>query len=121
MRIPAWATGGFNQNIGYMCGTFTTELGDVFQNLELDKRMIMEEKPCLDWKIVYKLKKSKKGNYPEPMEFMYGYAITCHAAQGSTWDKVLVIEEGFPYKKDEHQRWLYTACTRPSSKLVLVR
>jgi ATP-dependent exoDNAse (exonuclease V) alpha subunit len=51
----------------------------------------------------------------------YGYAITCHAAQGSEWDKVLVIEESFPFDKTEHARWLYTACTRASDKLVLVR
>ena len=26
--------------------------------------------------------------------------------------KVLVIEERFPFDKEEHKRWLYTACTR---------
>ena len=51
----------------------------------------------------------------------YGYAITCHCAQGSEWDKVLVIEENFPFDKNEHARWLYTACTRPSQKLLLLR
>ncbi len=40
---------------------------------------------------------------------------------GSEWDKVLVIEEKFPFDKEEHKRWLYTACTRAAKKLVLVR
>lgn len=44
-----------------------------------------------------------------------------HKSQGSEWDKVLVIEEGFPFKKEEHARWLYTTVTRASSKLVLVK
>ena len=57
----------------------------------------------------------------EPLEFNYGYAITAHRAQGSEWDKVLVFEERFPFSDEEHRRWLYTACTRPSQKLVLVR
>ena len=63
---------------------------------------------------------SKKSEYEAPIEFNYGYAITCHRAQGSQWDKVLVVEERFPFEPIEHARWLYTACTRPESKLVLV-
>ena len=35
--------------------------------------------------------------------------------------KVLVIEEKFPFPKEEHARWLYTAVTRAASRLVLVR
>jgi hypothetical protein len=49
------------------------------------------------------------------------YAITGHKAQGSQWEKVLVFEENFPFDKMEHARWLYTAATRASDKLVLVR
>ena len=56
-----------------------------------------------------------------PKHITYGYALTCHAAQGSDWDKVLVLEESFPFDKIEHSRWVYTACTRASEKLVLVR
>ena len=55
------------------------------------------------------------------MEFTYGYAVTTHKAQGSEWDKVLILEEKFPFEKEEHARWLYTAVTRASEKLVLVR
>ena len=40
---------------------------------------------------------------------------------GSEWDKVLIIEENFPFDKEEHKRWLYTAVTRAASKVVLVK
>ena len=55
-----------------------------------------------------------------PFEFAYAYGITCHKAQGSEWGKVLVIEERFPFDKEEHARWAYTAATRASDKLVWV-
>ena len=55
------------------------------------------------------------------MDFTYGYCITCHKAQGSQWNKVLVIEERFPFDKEEHARWLYTACTRAIDRLVIIR
>jgi exodeoxyribonuclease-5 len=56
-----------------------------------------------------------------PYEFTYGYAITGHKAQGSQWSKVVVYEEGFPFVKEEHARWLYTCITRAQEKLVLLR
>ena len=73
-------------------------------------------------KILFRLGKLKnKIGDIVPREFAFGYAITTHKAQGSEWDKVLVIEEKFPFSKEEHARWLYTAVTRASEKLVLVR
>ena len=73
---------------------------------------------ALDWKTEYRLGKNRP--FLVPMEFTYAYAITCHKSQGSEWDKVLVIEEKFPFNKLEHARGLYTACTRAEEKLVLV-
>lgn len=55
-----------------------------------------------------------------PMEFDYGYAITAWKAQGSEWDKVLVFEEDFPRKREDHRRALYTAITRAKKKLTLI-
>lgn len=52
-------------------------------------------------------------------ELDYGYAITCHKSQGSEFDKVVVLEEIL--RGDQHKNWLYTAVTRASQKLVLVR
>ena len=98
---------------------FTSDSGANFGDLGLDTHMVLTGEKCVDWKTAYKVNKSKK--FMLPLEFTYGYAITCHKAQGSEFDKVLVLEEKFPFNKEEHARWLYTACTRASEKLVLVR
>ena len=98
------------------------DMDDVYLMTEMDRQMIMSGIKCCDWKLSYQLGKLRP-TYGEivPKEFTYAYAITCHKAQGSEWNKVLVLEESFPFDKKEHIRWLYTACTRASEKLVLVR
>ena len=103
-------------------GKFTTDDGDLFSHIDMDKHMIETGEPFLDWRESYALGKLKQriGDIT-PRSFTYGYAITCHKSQGSEWDKVLVIEEDFPFDKTEHARWLYTGCTRASEKLVLMR
>ena len=65
--------------------------------------------------------KNEKTKHLVPYDFTYGYAITCHKSQGSQWPKVLGVEEKFPFDKTEHARWLYTAATRASDKLVIVK
>ena len=58
------------------------------------------------------------GNELPGEPFAYGYAITCHKAQGSQWDSVLVIDESRVFR--EHRwRWLYTAVTRAVSRVVV--
>jgi superfamily I DNA/RNA helicase len=53
--------------------------------------------------------------------FNYGYAITTHAAQGSQWKKVLVVEERLSPTQEMHNRWLYTAVTRSEDRLVILK
>lgn len=106
-----------NLQFSVTMGDFLTDTG-VYSSLEMDTQMILTGEKCCDWKTAYRLEKKMAGIVP--LEFTYGYAITCHKAQGSEWGKVLVIEEKFPFKAEEHARWLYTACTRASEKLVLV-
>jgi hypothetical protein len=50
------------------------------------------------------------------MPLDYSYAITCHAAQGDEWDRVLVIEESCPYWNQT--RWNHIAGRR-AAKLLL--
>lgn len=52
--------------------------------------------------------------------FEYGYCISCHKAQGSEFDNVVVFDESYAFKEDR-ARWLYTAITRAKEKLVIVR
>lgn len=52
--------------------------------------------------------------------FEYGYCISCHKAQGSEFDNVIVFDESYAFKEDNN-RWLYTAVTRAKKKLILLR
>ena len=102
-------------------GEFTTDDGELFSHVDMDKYMIEYGEPFLDWKESYALGKLRmKIGDITPRAFDYAYAITCHKSQGSEWDNVCVLEESFPFDREEHARWLYTAVTRASEKLVLV-
>ena len=98
------------------------ETQDIYSMVEIDHHMMLTGEKCCDWRLSYQLGKLKP-RYGEivPKEFTYAYAITTHKSQGSEWDKVVVLEEKFPFDRIEHARWLYTAATRASEKLVLVR
>jgi hypothetical protein len=69
------------------------------------------------------------------IQLKYGYAITCHKAQGGEWDEVFVFwDKGnklnfnflidFQLKlgkqNEEYYRWAYTAITRASKNLYVV-
>jgi ATP-dependent exoDNAse (exonuclease V) alpha subunit len=54
------------------------------------------------------------------IELDWAFATTCHKAQGSEWEKVLIIDEGWPNNRADVQRWRYTAATRARSKLVIM-
>jgi exodeoxyribonuclease V len=53
------------------------------------------------------------------VEATYGWAITCHKAQGSQWNKVMVIDESRSFRNLRRQ-WLYTAITRAEERLTIV-
>lgn len=52
-------------------------------------------------------------------EFTFGYALTCHKAQGSQWNDIIVFDESATFREDR-ARWLYTAITRAATKLTVV-
>lgn len=119
--IPNWIKND-RHRIYTLRADIEPEAGSDFPAVSIDKDFLVSESPCVDWRVSYQLGKIKhKIGDILPRQITYGYALTCHASQGSEWDKVLVLEESFPFDKKEHQRWLYTACTRCSQKLVLMR
>jgi exodeoxyribonuclease-5 len=61
----------------------------------------------------------KAGTYPKN-PFSFAYAITCHKAQGSQWDSVFVIDEGWLWKQDRN-KWLYTSITRAAKRVTIIR
>jgi len=67
-------------------------------------------------------KKIKEDPYYNALQIKFGYAVTCHKAQGGQWPAVLV-DQGYLTDEminTEYLRWLYTAFTRASEKLYLV-
>lgn len=120
--IPNYIKNLDNYFIESFNANFRPEVGSIYPEFKFDKRFLIEEVSDITPQIEYQIRRNTFLEIPDiPLRMTYGYAITCHSAQGSQWDKVLVLEEKFPYDKEEHARWLYTACTRPAQKLVLVR
>ncbi len=67
-------------------------------------------------------KKIAEDPYLNSLQVKFGYAITCHKAQGGQWSAVFV-DQGYLTEEMlgiEYIRWLYTAITRASEKLYLV-
>ena len=54
------------------------------------------------------------------IETVWGYAITCHKAQGSQWENVIVYDDGLSRTAEDRNRWLYTAITRAERGLVIL-
>lgn len=116
-KYPIWELSELEVPILHL--GFKTDLNEQFNSIWTDYTAITTGEKFFKPEQEYLIYRNK--NYEAPIEFNYGYAITCHRAQGSEWNKVLVFEENFPFQKEEHARWLYTACTRASEKLILVR
>ena len=108
-----------NSRVEKFYSNLKTEFGN-FNFLDLDKEMFVTGKPTLDNKEEYKVYKSKYRN-SIPLRFEYGYAITVWKAQGSQFNNVLVFEENFPFDKEEHKKYLYTAITRAIDKCIIVK
>ena len=104
-------------NILYANMTFED---DIFTMIPIDYQYFQTGVPALTPTELYRLSRSK-ADFEAPYDFTYGYCITCHKAQGSQWDKVLFIEEGFPYERKLRTQLLYTAATRAAEKLVIIR
>ncbi|QAS54761.1 hypothetical protein HLI_21120 (plasmid) [Halobacillus litoralis] len=68
---------------------------------------------------VGKEEKLRGEEYSSYVDMDYGYAITCNKAQGSEFGNVVVWNEVLNYK--EHEKWLYTAITRASNNLILIK
>ncbi|MBR3432467.1 MAG: AAA family ATPase [Bacteroidaceae bacterium] len=58
--------------------------------------------------------------YFNSLKVKYGYAITCHKAQGGEWDTVFVDYSGRIGLSDDALRWCYTATTRAKKTLYTI-
>ena len=69
-----------------------------------------------------RMKKVREDEYYNALQVKFGYAITCHKAQGGQWAHIY-LDQG--YMTDEmltpdYIHWLYTAFTRATKHLYLV-
>jgi exodeoxyribonuclease-5 len=59
--------------------------------------------------------------YLNALQVKFGYAVTCHKAQGGQWKNVFIEQSYLPDGVDiEYLRWLYTAFTRATEKVYLI-
>lgn len=55
------------------------------------------------------------------LQVKYGYAITCHKAQGGEWDTVVVdFSDSRGKRNEDYFRWAYTAITRAKMQLLTI-
>ncbi|MGL5979364.1 MAG: ATP-dependent DNA helicase [Phocaeicola sp.] len=69
-----------------------------------------------------RMKKMKEDPHYNALQIKYGYAVTCHKAQGGQWQRVF-LDQGYMTEEmlsPDYFRWLYTALTRATEKLYLV-
>ena len=59
--------------------------------------------------------------YFNALQVKFGYALTCHKAQGGEWDTVIVdFSDARGNTNESYFRWSYTAITRASKKLLTI-
>lgn len=64
----------------------------------------------------------RESPYWNALQVKYGYAVTCHKAQGGQWKNVFIDLSYIPADQVgfEFYRWLYTAVTRAREHLYLI-
>lgn len=82
-----------------------------FTDLPVDRRYVLTD---------YETRQNMFSKYDTNIKFELGYCSTCHLAQGSQYDRVLVYNEVFDTMSEYQRKWLYTAITRAKKELIIV-
>ena len=76
------------------------------------------------------VKRIHESPYYNALQVRFAYCVTCHKAQGGQWKHVYLDTSGIgedetrmsdPAERQEYLRWLYTALTRSTDKVFLLR
>jgi exodeoxyribonuclease-5 len=119
IKVPFWIYP--NEIIKALRIDMHAEDDELFQGIPADYLAITTGQKTLTGQQEFQMNKAKNILFPPPFDFAYAYAITCWKAQGSEWDKVLLLEENFPFNREDHIKYLYTGITRSSKKLLVVK
>jgi ATP-dependent exoDNAse (exonuclease V) alpha subunit len=106
--------------------TVTVEYINSFGNLEQKELIILENNLIvpdrqlwyMNYYALFATNNTDK-NYLYPIIVKYGYAATCHKAQGGEWDHVIIdfgTHLGLNKNTQDYFRWCYTAITRGKKK-----
>ena len=98
-----------------MTADFTSNNNGLYKNLRMDYKIFTEKETTVNKDNWMMYPKNERAH-----EFDYAYAVTVHKYQGSEAEKVVVYDEWLG-DRDFHRRWLYTAVTRSSKMLVVVK
>ena len=135
--------GGVEEMYGFRYANVTLSLMD-YEDCEIDVMImldtLMSESPSLTreeserlfmavWEDYPEIRSKRKrmeqirnNPYYNAIQMKYGYAVTCHKAQGGQWCNVF-LDQGYVTEDmmtADYYRWLYTAFTRATEKLYLV-
>ncbi|WP_251623735.1 ATP-dependent DNA helicase [Odoribacter lunatus] len=90
------------------------ETKTLYRNVEADYADIPSRKK--------RYEKVRENEYYNALQVKFGYAVTCHKAQGGQWDAVFIDQGWLPDEmlNDEYWRWLYTAVTRARKRIYFV-
>jgi exodeoxyribonuclease-5 len=124
-----------NKNLGIYNGEIGTcvyslfkdkDILDIFIDFE-DKSFSLDVSSIIfsdkEHKInLIELYRKNSNNKKNVCYFDFGYTITVHKSQGSSWEKVIVLDQKENYFKNKelYKRWLYTAITRSKQKLLIL-
>ena len=127
----------WGQSIGdniYLMNGLTGFVDTIYRESYNKKSMKMDFRPDFskkifrgiefDYKHMYSIPGATNENDSNPYNFLYdkfeyGYAITTHSSQGSSWENVLYFHEPF-LSGDDNKKLLYTGITRASKSVVIV-
>lgn len=109
-------------DVKIMLGTLTSESPSLTRTeSEMLFAAVWEDYPEIRSKRK-RMEEVRKNPYYNALQVKYGYAVTCHKAQGGQWKRVF-LDQGYVTPEmagPDYYRWLYTAFTRASEKLYLV-
>ena len=127
----------WGQSIGdniYLMNGLTGFVDTIYRESYNKKSMKMDFRPDFskkifrgiefDYKHMYSVPGATNETDSNPYNFLYdkfeyGYAITTHSSQGSSWENVLYFHEPF-LSGDDNKKLLYTGITRASKSVVIV-